>query len=537
VPPILGDVGADFFQTFFERIPVGALVWELEDDEDLGSFRLVAANQAANLTSGHDVVSLIGTTMEESFPDFLKTDVPGKLREAVRGQKPVHVGELRYGDELVPDAVFLLEAVPLPGRRVGVIYRNLKTGIRFEPVGEAPEASAEEALSRLDRQVQQAQRLESLGQLAGGVAHDFNNLLTLIASAGELMREQVDEASPFSEDLRIIEGAVERARGLSHQLLAFSRNQLLDRQPLDLNEVVEEVSAMLGRVLGENVALETELAADLGTVLADRGQMEQVLVNLAVNGRDAMGAGGRLLIETDTVELDEEYARSHRGVKPGPHAMLAVSDDGCGMTPETLGRIFEPFFTTKGHGDGTGLGLSTVFGIVKQTGGNIWVYSEVGAGTTFKIYLPVTAENEMPARPERRARGAAPARSLRVLLVEDEEMLRQLVRRMLEGFGHEVVDAPSAQAALARFDEGGGEFDLVLSDLMLPDGLGTELVDELRSRKPELLVLFTSGYTAAAAYQGEKHLPGSVFLQKPFGKAALEERIGELLESGQDPGG
>ena len=379
----------------------------------------------------------------------------------------------------------------------------------------------------LEAQLIQAQKMESVGRLAGGVAHDFNNLLGVITGYGELLRRRLEEPrlKKYSEDIL---QAADRAAGLTRQLLAFSRRQVLQPRVLGLNGIVEEVEKMLRRLIGEDIKLTTALARDIGLVRADRGQVEQVLMNLAVNARDAMPKGGRITLETARVELDEAYTRKHEGIAPGHYVMLAVSDTGHGMTPDVRARIFEPFFTTKGEGKGTGLGLATVYGIVKQSGGHIFVYSEPGAGSTFKVYLPrIEAEAEVEAP----AALLAPARgSETILLVEDEVSLRELVRECLEDCGYTVLDARHGADALVRAAGHKGPIHLVVTDVVMPGIGGRDLVERLAAQHPGLRVLYMSGYTDDAVVHHGVLSEEMDFLQKPFTQEELARKVREVLD-------
>jgi two-component system cell cycle sensor histidine kinase/response regulator CckA len=377
---------------------------------------------------------------------------------------------------------------------------------------------------RLEHQFRQAQKMEAVGQLAGGVAHDFNNLLTVILGYSDLLAEKLDTGSPEVEELEEIRMAGERAASLTRQLLAFSRLQVLERKVLDVNDLVAHTEKMLRRLIGEDVELVTVLDPDLRRVFADAGQLEQVVMNLAVNARDAMPQGGKLTIETSNVELDEAYARRHATVRPGSFVMLAVSDNGTGMEAGTLARIFEPFFTTKERGKGTGLGLATVYGIVKQSGGQVWVYSERGKGTTFKIYLPPAAEGvsseEVPAAGSPSLRG-----SETVLLVEDEKSVRALSRAILSSYGYTVLEAGSGKEALEIVRNFDGTIHLVLTDVVMPSMGGSSLVSFLETLRPGIKVLYMSGYTDDAVVRHGHLEQGRAFLQKPFTPETLARKV------------
>jgi PAS domain S-box-containing protein len=382
---------------------------------------------------------------------------------------------------------------------------------------------------QLEEQFRQAQKMEAVGQLAGGVAHDFNNLLTAILGYADLLAGRLKPESAESEDLNEIRKAGERAAALTRQLLAFSRQQVLERKVLDLNYLIADVEKMLGRLIGEDITLVTALDPGLRRVWADAGQLEQVIMNLAVNARDAMPQGGKLTIETANVELDDAYARQHVTVRPGSFVMLAVSDNGTGMDAATLSRVFEPFFTTKERGRGTGLGLATVYGIVKQSGGHVWAYSEPGKGTSFKVYLPPAAEGLSPEEvPE--AGTASLQGSETVLLVEDEESVRALSRVILENNGYTVLEAGSGDEALEIVRNFGGTIDLVLTDVVMPSMPGSTLVSSLETLRPGIKVLYMSGYTDDAVFRHGHLDRGRAFLQKPFTPDVLARKVREALK-------
>ncbi|MCU1311711.1 MAG: multi-sensor hybrid histidine kinase [Candidatus Angelobacter sp.] len=382
----------------------------------------------------------------------------------------------------------------------------------------------------LEEQLRQSQKMEAVGRLAGGVAHDFNNLLTVIKGYSELMLDELKEADPLRSEVEEIKKAADRAAGLTRQLLAFSRQQVLAPKVLDLNSVVGNMDKLLKRLLGEDISLYTVLEHGVGRVKADPGQVEQVIMNLAVNARDAMPRGGKLTVETANVDLDESYAHEHMGSKPGRYVMLAVSDTGSGMTQQVRQRIFEPFFTTTELGKGTGLGLSTVYGIVKQSDGYIWVYSEVGLGTSFKVYLPrVDAPAELGEH--RPLSKAAYRGSETVLLVEDEDGVRALVRQVLHKHGYTVLEARHGGEALLHCERHRGKIELLLTDVVLEQMSGTELSARLAPIRPDMKVLYISGYTDDAIVHHGVLNQGTHFLQKPFTTEALAKKIRHVLDS------
>jgi PAS domain S-box-containing protein len=382
----------------------------------------------------------------------------------------------------------------------------------------------------LEAQLRQAQKMEVVGQLAGGIAHDFNNLLTVINGYSALILDRLEPEDSLYLDLMQVQKAGERAAKLTAQLLAFSRNQVLQPELLNLNEVVANIEKMLRRLIGENINLETALQADLGQVKADPSQLEQVILNLAVNARDAMPEGGELAIKTANVELDEFYTRRHAGVKPGPYVLLAVSDTGAGMDAETQGHIFEPFFTTKEPGKGTGLGLATVYGIIKQSDGHIWFYSEPGHGTTFKIYLPRSGETTEPVQSDMGPLLCAGTET--ILLVEDETEVRVLTGKVLLEYGYKILEAIDANQALHLCEQHDGAIDLLITDVIMPGGMnGRQLAGRLIGQYPELRVLYVSGYTDdIIAKQGILDA-GAGFLEKPFNPDILARKVRELLDT------
>ncbi len=380
---------------------------------------------------------------------------------------------------------------------------------------------------QLEEQYRQAQKMQAIGQLTAGIAHDFNNLLTAINGFAELARRGLAADHPLQDSLGRILYAGQRAAKLISQLMVFSRKQVMEPQVLNLNAVVADMDKMLRRIIGEHITLKTTLASDLGLVKVDPVQLEQVIVNLAVNARDAMPNGGSLTIETVIVTLDEEYAASHLNVLPGEYVQLAVSDDGVGMSDEVKAHIFEPFFTTKEMGKGTGLGLATVFGIIKQSGGHIWVYSEPGHGTTFKIYLPRVQENVAPFIQDE-SQNLLTAHET-VLLVEDDPGVQEITAMTLRQQGYTVLTANDKLAAIRLAQQHHGSIDLLLTDVIMPGGNGKTLADELAQIRPSLKCLFMSGYTDDTIVQYGILAPGSAFLQKPFTVQGLVRKVREVL--------
>ncbi|OLD16352.1 MAG: hypothetical protein AUJ01_10645 [Acidobacteria bacterium 13_1_40CM_3_65_5] len=385
---------------------------------------------------------------------------------------------------------------------------------------------------KLEEQLRQAQKMEAVGQLAGGVAHDFNNLLTAILGYCNLMIDDIPKEDPLRQDLEEIKSAGERAAALTRQLLAFSRRQMLQPQVVDLNALVRQLEKLLRRLISEDVELVTALAPSLPAVKVDPASIEQVLVNLAVNARDAMPDGGRLTIETSTVELDSSYVGTHPSVVPGRYVMLTVSDTGQGMDAATRARIFEPFFTTKDQGKGSGLGLATVYGIIQQSGGSIWVYSEPGQGTSFKVYLPTT-ESTASTRASDRGGDSAKKGWETVLLVEDEDAVRALAREVLRRHGYVVLEARHGLDALRLAERHPDTIHLMVTDIVMPHMSGRDLADRLAEVRPKMKVLFMSGYTDHAAMH--RHLtPGAAFLQKPFTPETFARKVRSMLDEQPD---
>jgi PAS domain S-box-containing protein len=421
------------------------------------------------------------------------------------------------GDELIVES--RVQLIELNGRKVVLQTSRDLTEMR----------RAEAALLASEEQLRQAQKLESIGILAGGLAHDFNNMLTAINGYSDLILRRTAKDNPIRSYLEEIKKAGERSADLTRQLLAFSRRQILQPSLLDLNAVIDDTTSLLKRLIGADITIDTRLAADLWRIKADHGQLTQVLMNLMINARDAMPDGGSVTIETDNVELDEEYAGNTVGVMPGRYVMLAISDTGIGMDEETRSRVFEPFFTTKPVGRGTGLGLSTVYGIVKQSGGNVWVYSEPGRGSTFKVYLPQAAgePEALHAGTERRQMHMG---SEKILLVEDEDSVRRLAKQILETCGYEVYEASNGAAAFSEFEKEWAEIDLLVTDVVMPGMGGRELSEMARERRPDLKVLFTSGYTDDAVVRRGILDEGHNFLQKPFTFDALARKVRTVLD-------
>jgi PAS domain S-box-containing protein len=391
---------------------------------------------------------------------------------------------------------------------------------------------AEEEKAFLQEQVRQSQKVEAIGRLAGGIAHDFNNYLTVIKGYSQLSRIELKEGDPVRGNIDAIQNATERAASLTRQLLAFSRRQVMQMKVLDLNLLLRDLDKMLRRIIEEDIELITLLAEDLGRIRADAGQIEQVIMNLAVNAKDAMPTGGKLTIETANVELDESYVHRHVDVKPGPYVMFSVSDIGVGMSPEVRERIFEPFFTTKEKGKGTGLGLSTTYGIVKQSEGHILVYSEQGKGTTFKIYLPRINEPLENIRTEV-LKEELPCGNETILIVEDEEEVRKLAGKILERLGYRIIETLHGDDALVACERNKNPIHLLLADIVMPGMSGSELAKLLKPLYPGIKILYMSGYTDNAIVRHGVLEKGVNYIQKPFTIEGLARKVREVLD--KDP--
>lgn len=425
-------------------------------------------------------------------------------------------------------ATYQLEMVAKDGKHIPTEVNTRLIYQDGNPVGVQGIARDLTQRRLLEDQLHQAQKMEGIGRLAGGVAHDFNNVLTAIIGYSQLAIGRVDPADPLRRDLEEIRDAGGRAAQLTNQLLAFSRKQVLQSKVFDLNGTVSGISKMLVRVIGEDIEMTTRLESGLGLVKADPGQIEQVIINLAVNARDAMPLGGKITLETANVDLAADYTRS-RVIKPGSYVMLAVSDTGCGMDTKTLSHIFEPFFTTKERGKGTGLGLATVYGIVNQSGGYIWVFSELGMGTTFKVYLPaVEGVQDAPVKVERVE--TSPRGTETIMVVEDEQSVRALAGTVLRALGYSVLEAASGPEAIQIAAAHAGPIPLLLTDVVMPQMSGRELAELMIAVRPDIKVLFASGYTDDAIVHHGVLEAGIAFLQKPFTPSSLARKVREVLD-------
>jgi PAS domain S-box-containing protein len=494
------------YEALFHGAPVGLL-------RSLADGRMLAANTAAARIWGYpDIEALLGVDAWELYAD---PEDRARLVARIEGSEVVQDFELR-------------------GRRGDGTLIWVSVGVRAERDARGRTLHYEWSVTditerkRLESELRQAQKLEAIGQLAGGIAHDFNNLLTVITGRSHLALAQLPPDHALRRHIELIQTTAERAAALTRQLLAFSRKQVLEPRVLNVNAVVAGLAPMLRRLIGEDLELAAVPEAELGCVKADPSQLEQVILNLAVNARDAMPQGGRLTIETGNVELDEAYARCHLGASAGRFVMLAITDTGHGMDAAVKARIFEPFFTTKEPGKGTGLGLATVFGIVKQSGGSIEVYSEPAQGTTFKVYLPQVEEAV-----DRTAAVAAPtlARgSETILLVEDDDEVRALARETLEGHGYAVIPAAAPAEALRLAGRHSGPIHLLVTDVVMPQLSGRGLAEQLTPGHRDLRVLYMSGYTSDAVVRHGVLAEGTAFLQKPFTPYILLLKVQEVLD-------
>jgi two-component system cell cycle sensor histidine kinase/response regulator CckA len=498
------------FRSVVESLGEGLLVTDLED-------RVLYANARIEEVFGYTLDELVGRIAYEVLHPGEEADrIRSALERRMQGVSDTYEMQIRRKDG---KRIWL--------RVIGTPLRDA-AGTIVGTVGAIADVTERR---QLEEQLRQSQKMDAIGRLAGGVAHDFNNVLMAIKSNAHFLLADLPEDDPLREDAREIDQAADRAASLTRQLLAFSRQQVLQPQVLNLNAVVSQMDKMLRRLIGEDLELVTEMDPGLGHVEADPGQMEQVVMNLAVNARDAMPRGGRLVIRTANAELDEQAARFYPHLEPGtPVVVLSVSDTGTGIDREIQERIFDPFFTTKEQGKGTGLGLSTVYGIVKQSGGYIWLESEVGRGSTFSIYLPRVQADPAPERPDRAP--AARPRSATVLLVEDEEGVRRVARKMLERSGFTVLEASNGEEALRLCAGREGAIDLVVTDVVMPGMGGGELVECLAALRPGIRVLFMSGYTDEAVEKHGALVPGASFVQKPFTPELLVSRVVEMLNGG-----
>ena len=496
------------YRLLSETAPIGIL---LINEQGM----VIDANTQALRMFGYDRGELIGESTEMLLPERFRCSHEGQRSSYM---KEPHTRPMAVGRELTArrkdGTEFAVEIALAPlATDDGVLVSSTIVDITER--------------KKMEEQRRLSQRMEAIGKLSGGVAHDFNNLLAVILGCSDVLLDALPPDHPATRKIEMIRKAGASAVDLTRQLLAFSRQQMLQPRVLDLKETVERTQALLRRLIGENIEFTISLDPSLGRVKADPGQIEQVLLNLVINARDAMPQGGRLTIEACNVEMDDSYKGEHQVVIPGRYVVLGVQDTGCGMDRETQARIFEPFYTTKELGKGTGLGLATVYGIVKQSGGYIWVYSELNQGTLFKVYLPRVDESVQPAKKEPEAVVLESCKT--ILLAEDSVSLREMAREYLASLGYVVLEAASGREALQKAKEFDGPIHLLLTDVVMPEMSGPELARHVMALRPEIKVIFTSGYTNdAIARQGVLD-PAVAFIQKPYRPKALALKIQEVL--------
>ena len=491
----------------FEHNPMPTWLYEVD------SFKFLRVNQAAVQLYGYSHEEFEEMSILAIRPDSEREKAAAYVREMEDGTQEHGFWLHQAKDGKTFEVEIISHALVYAGKRVRLVVAQDISERR-----------------NLELQLRQALKMEAIGRLAGGVAHDFNNLLMVIKGHTELLLNVLPPSDHVARKIEQIDRSADRAAALTRQLLAFSRMQVLQLRVINLNSVVEEMGKLLPRLIGEDVELVVRPAQELGAIRADASQMEQIIMNLAVNSRDAMPNGGKLFIETRNADLDQTYTASHPLMKPGAYIQLTVSDTGCGMDEETQSHIFEPFFTTKEKGKGTGLGLATVYGIVKQSGGFIWVYSELGKGTSFKIYLPrvdQVEEHSGAATPT----AEVPTGSETILLTEDEQDVREIAREFLESGGYKVVEAKDASEAIQLARQHSGAIDLLVTDMVMPGMTGQELAVQLQREYPGLCIVFMSGYSEHAAMEMANADPAVRLLSKPFSRGALLRTVREILRS------
>jgi two-component system cell cycle sensor histidine kinase/response regulator CckA len=484
---------------------------------------IMFVNDAACRLLGYERDELIGMNYRKCHTPEVAEYVKGIFNQIYRTGEPVFLKEY--------EVIWKDGSVRTCQMNAAIMHdaSGQPTGFRILGWDVTELKKAEEEKARIEEQLFQAQKMESVGRLAGGVAHDFNNMLTVILGYAELIRARLPQGDPLLTDMQEIEKAAGRSRDLTRQLLAFSRKEIIAPRPVDLNNMITGAQKMLLRLIGEDIDLRFYPGDKLWKIKVDPSQMEHILINFAVNARDAMQEGGNLTIETENVHLNEAYCRMHPGFSPGHYVLLGVSDDGVGMDRETMSHLYEPFYTTKERGRGTGLGLATVYGIVKQNEGFINVYSEPGKGTTFKIYIPRSMEEAVA---KEAAEESLPASATgTVLLVEDDDMVRTISTEMLQAIGYTVLSTGSPSEALSFFEKGDAAIDLVITDVVMPVMSGKELSKRIEAIRPGVRVLFMSGYTTnVIAHRGVLD-EGVYFIQKPFSTSDLARKINETINA------
>jgi two-component system, cell cycle sensor histidine kinase and response regulator CckA len=502
------------YHSLFDGVPVG--LYRSAPDG-----KMIDANRTLIQMLGYpDLESFLGVKADEFY---VTIEDRIQWKNLLDGEGILHHFEMQYRCR---------DGTPIWVEENARAYRGTDGRILYyegsiEDINEKKQAAAE--MLSLHEQLRQSQKMEAVGRLAGGIAHDFNNLLTVISGYSQLSLTTLQEKDPLRENISQIQQATERAASLTRQLLAFSRRQILDMRIIDLNLIVQDLDKMLRRVIGEDIELVTLLDKNLWTVKSDPSQIEQVILNLVVNARDAMPKGGRLTIRTSNVELDQDHTRAPMGVKPGPCVRLSIQDTGIGMSLEVMEHAFEPFFTTKEKGRGTGLGLSTVYGIVKQSGGDVWVQSEVGRGTLFEIYLTKSEETRDALKPV----VSSPLRlqgSETILLVEDEEAVRVLTSKTLRNYGYQVLEAANGEQVIRIVETGHRRIHLLVTDVVMPGMSGREVAERISPLFPEMKILYISGYTDSAIVHHGILDPGTALLLKPFRPDALAQKVREILD-------
>ena len=497
----------EMFRLLFSHNPLPT--WVVDHD----TLRFLEVNEAAVRVYGYSQEEFKSMTILDFPPEEEKIKMLSYLKEESGDGLYREHWKHRKKDGKIIEVETTVHKLEYSGKRVRLIVAQDVSGRHI-----------------LEQQLRQSQKMEAVGRLAGGVAHDFNNLLMVIKGHTELLRNELPPAGEYSRKVEQIERAADRASGLTRQLLAFSRLQILQPNVMNLNDVVSEMGRLLPRLIGEDIELVMRTSHSLGAIRADASQMEQIIMNLVVNARDAMPDGGKLIIETSNPELDSVYNDKHPIVRQGHYVLLCVSDTGTGMSLETQAHIFEPFFTTKAQGKGTGLGLATVYGVVKQSGGFIWVYSELGRGTTFKIYFPRVDQPVDRAIPAPTS-SEAPRGTETILLTEDEHDVREVAREFLESGGYTVIEARDGTEALGLVEKHQAAIDLLITDMVMPRMTGQELAARLKEQRPKLRMLYMSGYSERAAAESLRSDPTVRLLAKPFSRSALLRTVHELLRN------